>query len=1123
MSAERPSAERNLLFAIMAVQVRMAERAVVVGALRAWVRDRSRWIGELLVELAALDADQHDALARLVDAQIRAQGGDPLRSLSRLCETAEARALISELGAEELEGTAGLLVPGMDVSTASHDLGGSGAATPADVDVAWAARFRKRSVEPFIRGGLGSLFEADDLEIGRRVVVKELQAKNRNDQVARRRLRFEAEVTGRLEHPNIIPIYGRGTREDGEPYYAMRLVPTPRTLGDLIREYHAGPRRGGSAERSLAFRDLLARFAAVCDAVEYAHSRGVLHRDLKPANVLVGEFGETLVADWGLAKFIGVPEPDPTETAPPTLDPLVSLSGTAMTGGLPGLVGTPAYAPPEQARGDRDLGPTADVYALGAMLYEILTGRHRFEGVEGGRIGRAELVERIEAGRFPAPRAVEPKADRALEAICLKALATDPKGRYRSVRALRRDVDRWIADEAISARREPLTGRLARWGRKHRTLAASATLAVLCLGVGLGATSSVARSRDQARRQAEDRLEMAMDSYRQYFSGFNEEAIKSGRVPKDLVESLLSTPLAFYERLTAELASRRRPSARERALLARGRSDLGRLLTNLGRLEEAGDEDRAAVGLYRGLVAGDPASAEYRDGLALTLNNLGRVLAATDDLAGAREAYVESVAVSESLAADHPEAPGYREGLSRGYTNLGLLLVAAGDPRSAGELYSKAAAIDEGLLAARPETPSYLYNLANDYVNMGITHNALGRTEAAVDAYRRAIAVDEGRASGGVDVPELRLCVGRARMNLGNVLRTMGRRVEAKEACRRALEALGSLVAAYPNVLGYRDELAMCHNNLGVVHFASGETAAACEEYRRSIAVREGLVAAHPDVPVFRDRLARAYMNLGITLCDAGDVGGGRGALEEAAAALEVLASGDGGASTYGDDLALCLMNLGNAHFAAGDREAGRAALRRSVAAFEALVASPAGVPDHLNSLGGALHNLGESLAAEGRHAEAVDLYGRAVGFQRRALDASPRMADYRRFLGAHYAGLAESLRALDRAGRAAEATRERVGLWPDDPRELYDAACGFALCAATARDGAEADAVATEAVATLGRAVAAGWRDGPRTGADPAFVALRGRADFRGLVDDLMDRGFPEDVFEGPGDARGR
>ena len=287
---------------------------------------------------------------------------------------------------------------------------------------------RFRILRPHARGGLGAVFVALDAELHREVALKQILEQHADDPVSRQRFLAEAEITGGLEHPGIVPVYGLGTYAGGRPYYAMRFIKGD-SLKEAIEHFHADDSlKNDPGRRSLELRKLLRRFVDVCNAIDYAHCRGVIHRDLKPANIILGKHGETLVVDWGLAKAVGRADPSVGEQ---TLAP--SSSGSSET--LPGsALGTPAYMSPEQAGGDLDrLGPRSDVYSLGATLYCLLTGKPPFEGDDIG-----EILRKVQRGDFVrAPRQVDPSLDTALEAVCLKAMATEAGG------PLRHRAGRW--------------------------------------------------------------------------------------------------------------------------------------------------------------------------------------------------------------------------------------------------------------------------------------------------------------------------------------------------------------------------------------------------------------------------------------------------------------------------------------------------------------------------------------------------------------------------------------------------------------------------------------------------------------------------------------------------------
>jgi tetratricopeptide (TPR) repeat protein/tRNA A-37 threonylcarbamoyl transferase component Bud32 len=356
---------------------------------------------------------------------------------------------------------------------------------------------RYRPLRLHARGGLGEVFLARDEELAREVALKRIRRPRAGDAASRRRFLREGEITGGLEHPGVVPVYGLTRDAEGEPCYAMRFV-RGHTLSEAIARLHATPEAG----RGLALRRLLARFVVVCQTMAYAHSRGVVHRDLKPANIMLGDYGETLVVDWGLAKQMETAPPEQVADGGGSSDGAAWASGqTTATGEL---LGTPAFMSPEQAaRRQEDVGPASDLYSLGATLYALLTGRAPFTGDSV-----VEILRQAQQGAIVPPRQVQPATPRPLAAICLKAMAREPAARYATAQALAADVERWLADEPVTACREPLRARLGRWARRHQAATGAAAAAVLVLVfVGTLAAWWLDRQRAEQRRavQAEQR------------------------------------------------------------------------------------------------------------------------------------------------------------------------------------------------------------------------------------------------------------------------------------------------------------------------------------------------------------------------------------------------------------------------------------------------------------------------------------------------------------------------------------------------------------------------------------------------------------------------------------------
>jgi serine/threonine protein kinase len=338
---------------------------------------------------------------------------------------------------------------------------------------ATSAGDRFRILRPWREGGLGKVSIAEDEQLHREVALKEIIVDHAQDKRSCNRFLLEAEITGALEHPGIAPVYALGQYPDGRPFYAMRFVHGD-TLEEAIERFHKADsvQARDRGRHSVEFRKLLARFIDVCNAVAYAHSRGVLHRDLKPSNVMLGKYGETLVVDWGLAKVLGKNDLEVLAEEMPIFPQSEHHSAPTRMGTL---VGSPAFMSPEQAGGRLDLlSPASDVYSLGATLYVLLTGVAAFRDPD-----LTSVLRKVQQGEFPRPRLASGKIPPALEAVCLKAMALRPVDRYSSPREMADDIEHWLADQPVDAYQEPTMARLRRWGRHHRAFVTGG-LALLC-------------------------------------------------------------------------------------------------------------------------------------------------------------------------------------------------------------------------------------------------------------------------------------------------------------------------------------------------------------------------------------------------------------------------------------------------------------------------------------------------------------------------------------------------------------------------------------------------------------------------------------------------------------------
>ncbi len=372
------------------------------------------------------------------------------------------------------------------------------------------------------RGGMGEIWVTEDSVIGRQVALKKMRGEPRPDQ--KDQFLREAQVTGQLEHPGIVPVHELGVDEDGQPFYVMKFI-QGHTLKEVIADYHASPpspstplppgARGassplspqgrgvggegeGSVPREVQGLKLLQIFQSVCQAVAYAHARGVIHRDLKPDNVMVGSYGETLVLDWGLAKPVGTSD-EASDSVPVRL----TFTGDSLETHEGAIKGTPSYMSPEVAEGRvADVDQASDIYLLGATLYQILTGKRPREAKKV-----AELLEMARKTPPVPPRRIDRSIPRALEAICLKAMAHRKEDRYATAQALAEDVQRYLAGEPVLAYRENIWERAWRWIKRHRVALGRTAAALGVLGLVLFGWNELhkanARSRE-SQRQAEE-------------------------------------------------------------------------------------------------------------------------------------------------------------------------------------------------------------------------------------------------------------------------------------------------------------------------------------------------------------------------------------------------------------------------------------------------------------------------------------------------------------------------------------------------------------------------------------------------------------------------------------------
>ena len=988
----RDDAPRDLLFGLLALQNGLIGRDQLVAAFALWTASDGRPMADVLADLGALAAPHRALVDALVEAHLKIHG-DPETSLAALDLNRSTRESLAAGG------------PAVQATIAHVGSGAGGDAERTStyaVGTATGDGQRFRVLRPHARGGLGAVFVALDSELNREVALKQILDHHADDAISRQRFLLEAEITGALEHPGIVPVYGLGHDGQGRPYYAMRFVHGDSLKGAIARFHADAALKTDPGRRSLELRQLLRRFLDACNAVGYAHSRGVLHRDLKPGNVIVGKFGETLVIDWGLAKPVGRAEPGAARGD----RPLVPTSAGGIAATLPGAaLGTPAYTSPEQAAGDlHRLGPRSDVYGLGATLYCLLTGRPPFEGNDPG-----EVLRSVQAGLFPHPRAVDPSIDRALEAICLKAMARRPEGRYGSARALADDIERWMADEPVTARREPPAARALRWMRRHRTAATAAAAAILVALAGLAAVLAVQARANASLRAANARerarFELAMDAVRTLHTGVSQDLLLRQKGCDELWTQQLLAARAFYHKLEGLLEGQAdRPS---RAALGRAYHELGGLAEQIGSQDEALAAYRRALVARRALAREPGADAGSIAAVGHTLLALGQVRNRTGHPDQAMAACEEARALLESLTGSTLPAAPLQADVALCWVRIGDVHVANGRKAEALAAYGRARMILAPLAEADPGATRFRAELAGVHDSIGRLLIETGRPDEALAALERARSLRTALAGANPAVTRFRAELATSLISIGQLLGWTGRPDKALEPLEQARAVLEALTAAKPAVVSYRAALASVHRYLGdALHDKArrtGRPTDALAAYERWNEIQEAVVKADPAAVTHQATLAVSYRVLGVVLRQGGRLGESRTAFEKALATQAGVAKAVPSAAPIQSDLAGDHLYVAGGLLAAGEAGGAEGHIRRA----EAILGNLTHRDSYAHYRIAVAASLRSALLARGR-GRATDRDGaagpgcadRAVVALRRSVDAaSPLNLSYVRHL----------------------------------------------------------------------------------------------------------------------------
>ncbi len=649
------------------------------------------------------------------------------------------------------------------------------------------------------QGGMGRVLLARDHRLGRPVAIKELLTR---DDDLKRRFEREVRITARLQHPSIVSVYEAGTWPNGDPFLAMKLV-SGRPLDQVIEAT-------STLEERIA---LLPAIIALTDALAYAHGERVIHRDLKPSNVLIGDFGETVVIDWGLAKDLGERDEPGADRSPP-----LPASGAQTVEGA--VLGTPAYMPPEQARG-QSVDARADVYSLGAILYHALARQPPYEASSV-----RDLLIKVVEGPPTSLEARVPEVPADLGTIVRKAMARDPAERYPTAKELSADLKRFQTGQLVGSHRYSPGQLVRRWVARHRaTVLVSLGFMVLLAATGL---FGLERTLDE-RRVAEEQRRVA-DEQRQVAQRNRSEA-------EGLMEFMVF--------------------------------DLAAKLQTLGKLKFLTDvADR--VGAYYSARAADGVSDAERAGQAGALKIVGDVLKAKGDIAGAVARYREALAMFEALVSREPGNVSYVHHVIDTAHMLGLALLDSGRTDEALDVHRKGLVLAERQFQQAPADSS-LQKLALGHADVGRALERQKNLTGAVTEYEATVALTTRLVEHDPVNAEWPHDLAVAHSLLGNVYFNQDDFPRAAHEYLAAADLMTALIARDPdNGLWLRD-LSVSHSKLGDVLAAQKDLAGALVEHRAELSLTERLVRTDPDNLTWRHDRAVAHSRVGSVLLKKGE------------------------------------------------------------------------------------------------------------------------------------------------------------------------------------------------------------------------------------------------------------
>ncbi|MGI8837155.1 MAG: protein kinase domain-containing protein [Pyrinomonadaceae bacterium] len=715
-------------------------------------------------------------------------------------------------------------------------------------------------------GGMGTVFlaiRADD-QYRKQVAIK-LVNRGMDTDLILRRFMMERQILANLEHPNIARLLEGGSTADGLPYFVMEYI-----QGQPITEF-CDDRQFTNTERLELFRE-------VCDALQYAHQNLVVHRDIKPSNILVTEEGVPKLLDFGIAKLLS-PGWD-AETGEATAS-MVRLM-------------TPEYASPEQLRG---LGITtaSDVYSLGIVLYELLTGRHpyRLRSRQPDEIAEAILREEPEKPSTAASRQKTEDRNRSddnhqrptdkgqntnpkseirnpkflrgdLDNIVLRALRKEPERRYASVQEFSEDIRRHLEGLPVAASPDTFGYRAGKFVRRHKAGALAAAVVVITLLMATVVTTWQARVALRERAKAEQRFnDVRKLANSVVFELHDSIQDLPGSTPAR--ELLVSRALEYLDKLAGEAG----PEPSLQLEIAAAYDKIGDIqggfgTSHLGQRQKAGESYRKSLAIREALVAAEPDNVDYRRRLSTSYTKLGDILWIQVDTIRTFEFYGKALEVNKKLAVELPDDNQIRSDVAISYRNFGYMHGANGRGEESLENLRKAVVLFEELAAADPGNTKIQYELALSYDKTAeILTGLTGQHAEALVLMRKAQGIGEKLAAADPGNTKLRRGQAVGDFNVGLVSAKLGDPKTGLDSSRKALSIFTEMLSADPQNDEFRQAVALIQTFVCEMMIKNGEAAAAVKLLNESLLTLQKSFAASPTDEIAHFRIASVQTALG--------------------------------------------------------------------------------------------------------------------------------------------------------------------------------------------------------------------------------------------------------------------